>query len=113
MTDKIKDNAIRIAGLLGHYQSKDNIWTDKDTGCKFDAIQKFSSYNGIMPIVFECNYQQEDLDIEIVMYGSGIDVHLDDEDVLITTFDTQLGFILAIQECCIKYLEVKNGILNR
>ena len=96
MTDKIKENAILISKLI-----------DAPAGAFVDS-SKLEQYNGLMPIVFECNYQQEDLDIEIVMYGSGIDVHLDDKDVLITTFDTQLGFILALQGCVIKYLEVKN-----
>ena len=67
------------------------------------------SKNDQLAIVFECNYEQNDLDIEIVIYGSGLDVHLDDEDILITTFDTKEGFIQAIQLACIKYLELKNG----
>ena len=96
--NNLEQNALRIAELL--YPNID-----------INGIEKykefFSSYNGLMPIVFECNYEQDDLDIEIVIYGSGLDVHLDDEDILITTFDTQEGFIEAIQLACIKYLELK------
>ena len=99
--NNIETNALRIAELINPNRALRTFWRDAD-------IYKFSSYNGLMPIVFECNYEQDDLDIEIVIYGSGLDVHLDDEDILITTFDTKEGFIQAIQLACIKYLELKN-----
>ena len=97
---KLETHALRITELL---------YPDID----INGIEKykdfFSSYEGLMPIVFECNYVQDDLDIEIVIYGSGLDVHLNDEDILITTFDTKEGFIESLQLAVIKYLELKNG----
>lgn len=99
--NNIETNALRIAELINPNRALRTFWRDAD-------IYKFSSYNGLMPIVFECNYEQDDLDIEIVIYGSGLDVHLDDEDILITTFDTKEGFVQAIQLAVIKYLELKS-----
>ncbi len=99
--NNLEQNALKIAKLLNPNVALRTFW-------KQDDIYKFSHYDGLMPIVFECNYEQDDLDIEIVIYGSGLDVHLDDEDILITTFDTKEGFIEAIQLACIKYLEIKN-----
>ena len=96
---KLETNALRIAELM---------YPDIDINGIEKYKEFFSTYNGLMPIVYECNYEQNDLDIEIVIYGSGLDVHLDDEDILITTFDTKEGFIQALQLACIKYLELKN-----
>lgn len=111
--DKIIENSLKIAELMGRKiripitgAFGDVIFEELNT----EAINPFMEYNGLMPIVFECNYEQDDLDIEIVIYGSGLDVHLDDEDILITTFDTKESFIEAIQLACIKYLELKNEI---
>ena len=97
---KLETNALRIIEFL---------YPDIDINGIEKYKEFFSSYQGLMPIVFECNYVQDDLDIEIVIYGSGLDVHLNDEDILITTFDTKEGFIESLQLAVIKYLELKNG----
>ena len=98
--NNLETNALRIIELL---------YPDIDINGIEKYKEFFSSYQGLMPIVFECNGVQDDLDIEIVIYGSGLDVHLNDEDILITTFDTKEGFIEALQLAVIKYLELKNG----
>ena len=98
--NNLETNALRIIELL---------YPDIDINGIEKYKEFFSSYQGLMPIVFECNYVQDDLDIEIVIYGSGLDVHLNDEDILITTFDTKEGFIESLQLAVIKYLELKNG----
>ena len=105
--NNIEQNALRIAELMGYKKVLD-MYCKNGQSFHEHKIETFSSYNGLMDIVFECNYVQDDLDIEIVIYGSGLDVHLDDEDILITTFDTKEVFIKAIQLACIKYLELKN-----
>ena len=109
--NNLKTNALRIAELLGYEQSKvEHVLIRHRVGHnKKEILEEYYSYNGLMPIVFECNYVQDDLDIEIVIYGSGLDVHLNDEDILITTFDTKEGFIESLQLAVIKYLELKNG----
>ena len=106
--NNIEQNALRIAELLGYKKVLD-MYCKNGQSFHEHKIETFSSYNGLMDIVLECNYVQDDLDIEIVIYGSGLDVHLDDEDILITTFDTKEGFIEALQLACIKYLELKNA----
>ena len=112
--NKLEANALRIAELMGYKPFGERIdglpmgyTLNNSSWATCDIIPKFIDYNGLMPIVFECNYVQDDLDIEIVIYGSGLDVHLDDEDILITMFDTKEGFIEALQLACIKYLELK------
>ena len=106
--NNIEQNALRIAELLGYKKVLD-MYCKNGQSFHEHKIETFSSYNGLMDIVLECNYVQDDLDIEIVIYGSGLDVHLDDEDILITTFDTKEGFIEALQLACITYLELKNA----
>ena len=40
-------HALRIAELMG--------WISNDEGAENTFVQVYSSYNGLMPIVFECN----------------------------------------------------------
>ena len=94
---KLETNALRITELL--YPNID-----------INGIEKykefFSSYNGLMPIVFECNKSNVDYPIninphQITAYpGDALDIY---------SYDTEPEFIEAIQECVIKYLELKNG----
>ena len=97
---KSETNALRIVELL--YPNID-----------INGIEKykefFSSYNGLMPIVFECN-NNTNMEIHIYpptvqllgykKYVFGYKNNLD---------KTEPEFIEAIQECVIKYLELKNG----
>ena len=97
---KLETNALRIIELL---------YPDID----INGIEKykdfFSSYNGLMPIVFECN-NNTNMEIHIYpptvqllgykKYVFGYKNNLD---------KTEPEFIEAIQECVIKYLELKNG----
>ena len=75
-----------------------------------ELINSFSFYSGLMPIVFECNKSNVDYPIninphQITAYpGDALDIY---------SYDTEPEFIEALQECIIKYLEVKNGIWNR
>ena len=95
---KLETNALRIIELL---------YPDID----INGIEKykdfFSSYNGLMPIVFECN-QSEGKDIIVFyLYGVGF-MNGNESDRIETDYATESGFIEAIQLACIKYLELKN-----
>ena len=97
---KLETNALRITELL--YPNIDINGIEK-------YKQFFSSYNGLMPIVFECN-NNTNMEIHIYpptvqllgykKYVFGYKNNLD---------KTEPEFIEAIQECVIKYLELKNG----
>ena len=97
---KSETNALRIIGLL---------YPDIDINGIEKYKQFFSSYNGLMPIVFECN-NNTNMEIHIYpptvqllgykKYVFGYKNNLD---------KTEPEFIEAIQECVIKYLELKNG----
>ena len=97
---KSETNALRIVELLYPNIDINGIEKYKDF---------FSSYNGLMPIVFECN-NNTNMEIHIYpptvqllgykKYVFGYKNNLD---------KTEPEFIEAIQECVIKYLELKNG----
>ena len=91
MTDKIKENAIKISKII-----------DAPAGA-FVNSSKFEEYKGLMPIVFECRMDT----------NSKYDIELRDESVQyrpdVYFYNTEPEFIIALQECIIKYLEVRNG----
>ena len=108
---KSETNALRITELL---------YPDID----INGIEKykhfFSSYEGLMPIVFECNNifaSNVSHEIEISRYF--VRIHIADLnqsadvvpeiDSYSFDYNTEPEFIEAIQECVIKYLELKNG----
>ena len=108
---KSETNALRIVQLL---------YPDID----INGIEKykhfFSSYEGLMPIVFECNNifaSNVSHEIEISRYF--VRIHIADLnqsadvvpeiDSYSFDYNTEPEFIEAIQECVIKYLELKNG----
>ena len=107
----LETNALRIIELL---------YPDID----INGIEKykhfFSSYEGLMPIVFECNNifaSNVSHEIEISRYF--VRIHIADLnqsadvvpeiDSYSFDYNTEPEFIEAIQECVIKYLELKNG----
>ena len=103
------ENAIKIAELLG---IKRHILDFGES--RIPARFYYSSYNGLMPIVFECNSSHGNYHWEIEIKVNNIKLlELCDsqETIYIVdtyTYQTQPEFILALQECIIKYLEVKN-----
>ena len=94
--NNLERNAIKIAELIGLPTTPSNTYV-------------FEQYNGLMPIVFECN-NNTNMEIHIYpptvqllgykKYVFGYKNNLD---------KTEPEFIEAIQECVIKYLELKNG----
>lgn len=103
--NNIEQNALRIAELKG-FIIKD------DTKELEYLIAKFNSYNGLMPIVFECN---SDDYISFTMTSTCF--HVSELNTIKPMRDrlnnypfgkSEESFIEAIQECVIKYLEVKN-----
>ena len=94
---KLETNALRIIELL---------YPDIDINGIEKYKEFFSTYNGLMPIVFECNKSNVDYPIninphQITAYpGDALDIY---------SYNTEPEFIEAIQECVIKYLELRNG----
>ncbi len=91
--NKLETNALRIIEFL---------YPDIDINGIEKYKEFFSSYQGLMPIVFESN----NTDYEIHLYSSCVQLNTD--DILIFDYNTELEFIEAIQLACIKYLELKN-----
>ena len=60
--NNIEQNALRIADLLGYKKVLD-MYCKNGQSFHEHKIETFSSYNGLMDIVLECNYVQDDLDI--------------------------------------------------
>lgn len=98
---KLETNALRIAELKGF------IIKDDPKELEY-LIAKFDDYNGLMPIVFECNAGilfgiiiRPD---EVVLheYGTAKYYYMCD-------YTTEPEFIEALQLAVIKYLELKNG----
>ena len=91
--NNLETNALRIAELIGLPTTPSNTYV-------------FEQYNGLMPIVFECNKSNVDYPINICPHqiqeypGDALDIY---------SYDTEPEFIEAIQLACIKYLELKNG----
>ena len=108
---KLERNALRIIELL---------YPDIDINGIEKYKEFFSTYNGLMPIVFECNgvfASNVSHEIEISRYF--VRIHIADlnqpadvvPEIDSYSFDynfTEPEFIEAIQLACIKYLEIKN-----
>ena len=108
--NKLQTNALRIAELMG--------WRSNDEGAENTFVQVYSSYNGLMHIVFECNtgdnlfairFDEDKVDllrnnkwIKFDPSDGGL-YQVDYEEEPIENF-----FIRAIQLAVIKYLELKN-----
>lgn len=115
---KLETNALRIAELMGcnifHDDTphsvqllvKENIYADYE-----ETISDFSSYNGLMDIVFECNRGDSAIKlkkhfVEFWYLGDNETSHYNDyrSNYIITKPE----FIEAIQLAVIKYLELRN-----
>ena len=94
---KLETNALRIIGLL---------YPDIDINGIEKYKEFFSSYGGLMPIVFECN--KSDIDYSITINPYQVKAYPYDE-IDIYDYNTEPEFIEALQLACIKYLELKNG----
>ena len=106
---KLETNALRIAELIGLPTTPSNTYV-------------FEQYNGLMPIVFECNSVfANNVSHQIGISRYFVSIHIADlnqsADVVpeIDSYSfeynlTEPECIEALQECVIKYLELKNGI---
>ena len=99
--NNIEQNALRIAEL------KDAIGDVTD---RWELIEFFSSYDGLMPIVFECNGGEHygitiNWSVRLTDKTNGKNLYYDFRVGL----KTETEFIESIQQACIKYLELKNG----
>ena len=121
MTDKIKQNAIKIIKLLGlgltlpqniiltSNESYNLLLNPIKEQKENSFIELYSSYNGLMPIVFECN-TNTNMNTEIRILQDSIRFIYLYQLHVANDYFTEIEFVLALQECIIKYLEVKNGI---
>ena len=116
MENKIKENAIKIAEL--RHKTPDV----KDISCPIykqrinDLSKTYSSYDGLMPIVFECNMGPAKYGFIDIQFKRKYVQYLCDENPAyfeFLEFDDEYKFMEALQLCCIKYLEVKNGYTKR
>ena len=95
---KSETNALRIIEIL---------YPDIDINGIEKYKEFFSTYNGLMPIVFECN-QSDGADV-IVFYLDGVGfMNGNESDRIEANYSTEPKFIEALQLACIKYLELKN-----
>ena len=95
--NNLETNALRIAELMGY--NVDNV------DFKIASKGLFTKYDYLMPIVFECNKSNVDYPININPHQ----IKAYPRDALdIYSYSTEPEFIEAIQECVIKYLELKN-----
>ena len=109
--NNIEQNALRIAELRPTYI--ENVPMGKKIlQSNVRCIEIYSSYNGLMPIVFECNKSD---DYSLTMTSNC--VHLSELHTMkpmkdkLNNYkigDTEPEFIEALQECVIKYLELQN-----
>jgi hypothetical protein len=115
--NKVEQNAIKIAELLGYELVPSLLGTEVyfhvgDSFTQKEVKRLFSSYQGLMPIVFECN---NNTDCEIQIESNQIDFWGINNGLTQSPYDkvfqytTESGFVEAIQLACIKYLELKNG----
>lgn len=93
---KLETNALRITELL---------YPDIDINGIEKYKEFFSTYNGLMPIVYECN--QSSIDCSITMNRYQIKAYPED-GIDIYNYSSEPKFIEALQLACIKYLELKN-----
>ena len=111
---KLETNALRIAELKGYQEPNTEI--ENAVIITPTVMENFMRYNGLMPIVFECNKSELDVTIDISMndvvvtqyksnYKNIFTYGIYQENEFIKSENT---FIEAIQLACIKYLELKN-----
>ena len=109
--NNIEQNALRIAELLGYKKVLD-MYCKNGQSFHEHKIETFSSYNGLMDIVFECKQSRlHTINILAVSVVFGTYDSMNEfEAIYGKSFDTKSkeSFIEAIQECVIKYLELKS-----
>ena len=107
---KLETNALRIAELKGYQQSKaEHVLIRHRVGHnKKEILEEYYSYNGLMPIVFECN---ADINYRIHIYEECVIFSTADGEMLLPKLKYELEpeFIESLQLAVIKYLELKNG----
>ncbi len=107
--NNLETNALRIAELLD---------ATGDVSDRWELIDKFSSYNGLMPIVFECNtgdnllaIRFDEDKVDLLRNNKWIKFDPSDGGLYQVDYEEEPNenfFIEALQLACIKYLELKN-----
>ena len=113
--NNLETNALRIAELMGYKPFGERIdglpmgyTLNNSSWATCDIIPKFIDYNGLMPIVFECN---ADINYRIHIYEECVIFSTADGEMLLPKLKYELEpeFVEALQLACIKYLELRNG----
>ena len=115
--NKAEQNAIKIAELLGYELVPSLLGTEVyyhsgDSFTQNEVRRLFSSYNGLIPIVFECRRTDSKYFISIGNDYIALDSHINgwiNETSVTYNRNSEPELIEAIQLACIKYLELKNG----
>ena len=129
--NKLETNALRIAELMGWRYNPIFQQNTLDCNTYFadavkissndELIELYSNYQGLMPIVFECNSVfASNVSHEIGISRYFVSIHIADlnqsadvvPEIDSYSFDynfTEPEFIEALQLAVIKYLELKNG----
>lgn len=108
--NNIEQNALRISELKPTFIK--NVPMGKSIlESNVQCIKIYSSYDGLMPLVFECNSGDsviifEKHSIKFLYLGDNETSHYNDYES--NYIVTEPEFIQAIQLACIKYLELKN-----
>ena len=107
--NNLETNALRIAELMGFEQSavEHILMKHEFMYNKKGILDRYSDYNGLMPIVFECN---ADINYRIHIYEECVIFSTADGEMLLPKLKYELEheFVEAIQLACIKYLELRN-----
>ena len=124
--NNLETNALRIAELMGYKPFGERIdglpmgyTLNNSSWATCDIIPKFIDYNGLMPIVFECNgvfASNVSHEIEISRYF--VRIHIADLnqsadvvpeiDSYSFDYNAEAEFIESLQLAVIKYLEIKD-----
>ena len=120
--NNIKTNALRIAELMGWRYNPIFQQNTLDCNTYFadavkissndELIELYSNYQGLMPIVFECNNSHFSVIQVAHLYRRNYILFVDVNDCTSNDpvyYTTEPEFIEALQMACIKYLELKNG----
>ena len=126
--NNLETNALRIAGLMGWRYNPIFQQNTLDCNTYFadavkissndELIELYSSYNGLMPIVFECNtgdnlfaIRFDEDKVDLLRNNKRIEFDPSDGGLYQVDYEEEPNenfFIEALQLAVIKYLELKN-----
>lgn len=113
--NNIEKNALKIAELVGYKLTAETYTFEGRWYYECEIRESFSSYNGLMPIVFESRRTGGKYFISIGNDYIAVDSHINgwiNEASFVYNRDSEPEFIESIQSAIIKYLELKKWALK-